>query len=289
MSVDAEAALAELGARWDLTIPHVRPEEVIGLVVDEAESVQQLRKDETTMRPRSWSWLLAAAAVLVIGLIGGLIVSSTNRGSENATPGPAGVEDERVSGVGSTDPADQSPATAAADATPVSSRSPVILGDDFGTALIEPLERLGFDVDDQGVASSSLARPPFYDWPANLTELLGELPAGVPVIVTFGGNDSQDLVLADETLVASIDDPLWASEYRDRVAAVMNRITNADHPLIWVGVPTPPDRFSAALGAIRDITVQVRSGQRKRLLHRHVGHPRETGRRGCRVRRAANT
>lgn len=153
------------------------------------------------------------------------------------------------------DQADPSPSTAVRNEPFALNRSPVILGDEFGTALFEPLEQLGFEVDDQGVESSGLARPSFYDWPSNLTEILEPLPAGTPVVATFGGNDTQVLVRADETIVAPIDDPLWAPQYRARVDAVMNEITTAGHPLVWVGVPTPPDRYRAAIREVRSITI----------------------------------
>jgi len=257
MSVDPEAALAELGARWNSSIAHVQPDEVTDLVACAPEPVQQPDEDEAMLRRRSLPWLLGAAAALVAVLIGGLIVLSAARSSDNAVSVPTGVEDGPVGGVDGSDHADQPPPHAVDDEVLVSNRSPVVIGDEFGAALLEPLKRFGFEVDDRGVESSGLARPSFYDWPSKLTEILDELPAGTPVVATFGGNDSQILVRADESIVAQVDDPRWAPEYRERVDAVMNQITSAGHPLVWVGVPTPPDRFSAALGEIRSITVQA--------------------------------
>ena len=257
MSVDPEAALAELGARWNSSIPHVQPDEVIDLVASAPGAVQQDGGRETMPRRRSPLWLLGAAAALVAVLIGGLIVLSADRSSDNAVSGPAGVGDRPVDGVNGSDDADQPPLNVVDDEVLVSNRSPVVIGDEFATALRHPLEQLGFEVDDRGVESSGLARPSFFDWPSNLTEILDDLPAGTPVVATFGGNDSQVLVRADDTVVAKIDDPQWAPEYRDRVGAVMNQITSAGHPLVWVGVPPPPDRLRAALGEIRSITMQA--------------------------------
>jgi hypothetical protein len=256
MSVDPEAALAELGARWNSSIPHVQPDEAIDLVASAPGAAQQDGGHETMPRRRSRAWLLGAAAALVAGLIGGLIMSA-GRGSDHAVSGPTGVEDRAADGVDGSDHADQPPLNVVDDEVLVSNRSPVVIGDEFATALLQPLDQLGFEVDDQGVESSGLARPSFYDWPSNLTAILDDLPAGTPVVATFGGNDSQVLVRADETIVAKVDDPQWAAEYRDRVDAVMSQITSAGHPLVWVGAPPPPDRLRAALGEIRFITIQV--------------------------------
>ncbi len=209
------------------------------------------------LRRRSLPWLLGAAAALVAVLIGGLIVLSAARSSDNAVSGPTGVEDGPVGGVAGSDHADQPPPNVVDDEVIVYRIEHRSQSATIRAALLEPLKRFGFEVDDRGVESSGLARPSFYDWPSKLTAILDELPAGTPVVATFGGNDSQILVRADETIVAQVDDQLWAPEDRERVDAVMNQITSAGHPLVWVGVPTPPDRFSAALGEIRSITIQA--------------------------------
>ncbi len=199
------------------------------------------------MPRRSWVLAGAASVLLVVGL-----VVATQR------PVTAPIDGALANGdvaVGQIEPMEPAQTSTPQQPPPESLPAPVILGDEFGAALVEPLEHHGFEVDDQGVASSGLARPSFYDWPANLTAILDATPGGTPIVATFGGNDTQLLVRDDATIVAPVGDPLWASEYRTRVDAVMDQITSAGHPLVWVGVPTTPDRFGPLIGEVRSITI----------------------------------
>ncbi len=256
MSSDVREQIRVLVGEYDQTLEvlgDITVDEVVTRVAGDvpphrAPSIEPLTdRDRRRLPGRSWVLAAAASVLLVVGL-----VVATQR------PATAPIDDSLANVdvlVSPTEPMEPAQTSTPQPPTPESLPAPVILGDEFGAALVEPLEHLGFEVDDHGVASSGLARPSFYDWPANLTAILDATPAGTPIVATFGGNDTQLLVRDDATIVAPVGDPLWASEYRARVDAVMHEITSAGHPLVWVGVPTSPDRFGSLIGEVRSITI----------------------------------
>jgi len=88
MFADLESELAALGARWNETVPHVAASEVFG--DDEPpmfDPVIQLPAGSSESRPARRSWLVAAAAgVLVVALVGALTFKSENRSDQVSQP-----------------------------------------------------------------------------------------------------------------------------------------------------------------------------------------------------------
>lgn len=82
---------------------------------------------------------------------------------------------------------------------------------------------------------SGLTRPDFVDWPARLAEVAAEFDPEV-VVLFFGGNDAQAIQMSDGSWVDFGTD-VWRSEYRARVAAVMEQLTGVGRDVYWIGMP----------------------------------------------------
>jgi uncharacterized protein len=130
--------------------------------------------------------------------------------------------------------------------TPTSPARVLIAGDSDAGTFAPYLEQL---LDQTGVVetvldykvSSGLARPDFFDWPA---ELRAKVPAVDPdiVIVTFGGNDGQGLADASGDFVvgeprSDSDNAEWRAEYGRRVGEVLDFLAADGRTVIWVGIP----------------------------------------------------
>lgn len=101
------------------------------------------------------------------------------------------------------------------------------LADDTGL-----IEVLAIDYD----RGSGLSRPDFIDWPARLAGVSEDL-APDAMVVYFGGNDAQPLKI--DGVVYEPEDTEWQAEYRSRVAALMDQLSDAGHHVYWMGLPIP--------------------------------------------------
>jgi hypothetical protein len=118
--------------------------------------------------------------------------------------------------------------------------------------------------------SSGLARPDFFNWPAELEQKLPEVDPDI-VVVTFGGNDSQGLSVPELRADGSIDfivgDPVaneaeWSAEYERRVGEVMDLLLENDRHVIWVGIPNDDNPDVTAKLAIQDQAVRAAAAER---------------------------
>ena len=116
--------------------------------------------------------------------------------------------------------------------------------------------------------SSGLARPDFFDWPA---EIDAQLPAVDPdiVVATFGGNDAQGL--ADESGEFIIGDPVadeaeWVAEYQKRAGAVMDQLLADGRTVIWVGIPNDDNPEVTARMAIQDRAAKAAAAERPEVI-----------------------
>ena len=102
--------------------------------------------------------------------------------------------------------------------------------------------------------SSGLARPDFFDWPAEIDRKLPEVNPDI-VVATFGGNDAQGLAVENGDFI--IGDPIsneaeWTAEYQQRVGAVMDQLLEGGRTLIWVGIPNDDNLEVTARMTIQD-------------------------------------
>jgi len=86
---------------------------------------------------------------------------------------------------------------------------------------------------------SGLTRPDHFDWPAHIESRIPEvLPDAV--VVVFGGNDGQPMVVDGEHLAP--DSEPWVAVYHQLVGEVMDRLLDGGVPRVyWVGLPIMRD------------------------------------------------
>jgi hypothetical protein len=200
------------------------------------------------------------------------VAGSASAGSTTAQAGSVSSE-APVPGSTTTSGTPLPAATAApVDTGPPSAANPAkvyVVGDSDAGAFGPYLEKL---LDGTGMVttelnykvSSGLARPDFFDWPA---ELATALPKANPdiVVATFGGNDSQGLTKADGSVLVS--DPItkeagWSKEYEQRVGEVMDLMLQGGRTVIWVGIPNDDNPDVTARLAIQDQAVRAAAAAR---------------------------
>jgi uncharacterized protein len=103
--------------------------------------------------------------------------------------------------------------------------------------------------------SSGLSRPDYFDWPAELANVVAAANGPEVMVVIFGGNDAQPLQLADGKVYDVTDQP-WQDEYRRRVGATMDLLGAAGRKVIWVG---PPNAKSATFTTRLAVLSQIYS------------------------------
>jgi hypothetical protein len=116
--------------------------------------------------------------------------------------------------------------------------------------------------------SSGLARPDFFDWPAEIDRVLPEVDPDI-VVATFGGNDAQGLAEGSGEFV--IGDPVaneaeWTAEYQRRAGAVMDQLLEGGRTVVWVGIPNDDDPDVTARMAIQDRAVKAAAAERPDVI-----------------------
>lgn len=149
------------------------------------------------------------------------------------------------------DPAKPEPAVAALaakpdePATPPAPKKVLILGDSlaatgFGALLERKLDaHPDIECGRKGKSASGLARPDFFDWPA---EAKKQIEAKKPelVVVIMGGNDGQDMTPAKKKGKRTpwSDVEAWKADYRARMDAFLAEVVSDDRKVLWLGLPT---------------------------------------------------
>jgi len=278
---------------------------------------------------RYWVRRTVVLGGVAVGLIGGVVAVSSLVGSSGGpTDEVAGATGESVADPAvttgevpsATDGPDVTDVTVVTDvpAGPPTADEPAsvyIVGDSdagtFGPYLQQLLDGTGIvETELNYKVSSGLARPDFFDWPAELARTIPEVDPDI-VVATFGGNDAQGLSVADGTFI--VDDPVadsaeWTAEYRRRVGEVIDILTADGRTLVWVGIPnddsaevterlavqneavkaeiaTRPDvvfvdtwsRFSGRSGGWAEYVIDPRDGQGKDVRADDGFHLNQTG------------
>lgn len=113
------------------------------------------------------------------------------------------------------------------------------LGIDLGDTLVNDLSNTGVvQATLDGVESTGLSRPDYYNWPA---ELQSDLPKYNPqlVVIMLGANDPQDIPTSTGSVVYGT--PQWDQVYSQRVASFMSEASSQGAKVIWVGMPPMQD------------------------------------------------
>lgn len=179
------------------------------------------------------------------------------------------------------DPAKAEPAVVAPEAKPDEPATPpvpkkvLILGDSlaatgFGALLERKLDaHPDIECGRKGKSASGLARPDFFDWPA---EAKKQIEAKKPelVIVIMGGNDGQDMTPVKKkgkrTPWSDVD--AWKADYRTRMDAFLGEVVSDDRKVLWLGLPTMGLRsLEKKLEMIREIQKEAVDAQGDRASY----------------------
>nr|MBA2529148.1 DUF459 domain-containing protein [Euzebyales bacterium] len=107
--------------------------------------------------------------------------------------------------------------------------------------------------------STGLARPDFFDWPAELKRVAVDLDPDA-FVVMFGANDGQDIAVNGE--VFAFGSPAWEAEYRSRVDRVMDLLRRDGRSVVWVGQPVMRSaEFDARMDVLNAVYAAAAAGR----------------------------
>jgi hypothetical protein len=238
---------------------------VVALVVASLLDAQGLKRT-AEQQPFGWKRTVGVAVTAPLAWVSESLRLDRPRERLDVALGkdPPGAVRERTGGGDPVAPVAASAATS--PPTPVPPRVPTaalplrlwIIGDSmaqvFGQSLVNA------SVDSGVVAatldyriSTGLARPDYFDWPAEVADRLPTLDPEV-VVAMFGANDAQGLILDGSAVPYGT--PAWRTEYARRVGALMDRLTVGGRPVLWVS--QPPMRSGSFSEKMRDLDVIYR-------------------------------
>jgi hypothetical protein len=93
----------------------------------------------------------------------------------------------------------------------------------------------------QGRISTGLARPDYFNWPAQMQQIVERADPDL-VLVMLGENDNQGLLNPDGTLEQDIGTFDWAAHYEARVERFAKIATDGGAHVVWIGLPNERDR-----------------------------------------------
>ena len=120
----------------------------------------------------------------------------------------------------------------------------------FGQSLVRMASDTGLiDATLDYRVATGLSRPDYFNWPAQLQQVMENEDPDVMVLV-FGSNDSQGLITPQGDVFQPMSDG-WRAEYRRRVAGTMDLLARPGRLIVWIGLPPMRDGdFSQRLADI---------------------------------------
>jgi len=134
------------------------------------------------------------------------------------------------------------------------------LGIDLADQLVPTLQAGGvMRVTSDARGDTGLARPDYFDWPAELqTRLRADHPQ--VLVVLLGANDDQNLLVAGQPVL--VGTAAWQAAYAQRVAVVADEAAAAGTRVVWVGLPPmAPPRLNAAAQMINGLFAGAATGR----------------------------
>ena len=124
-----------------------------------------------------------------------------------------------------------------------------------GYALARKAGRL-FDVTVDSRHSTGLARPDYFNWPAELHKAAAD--DGLELVVLFlGANDWQTMQSPEGALLSRGSDD-WRSEWAWRVEIALEALSAPHRHIVWVGQPPArPESFQSGFSQMNEISRQV--------------------------------
>lgn len=138
----------------------------------------------------------------------------------------------------------------------IDAKTVLVVGDFMASGLSEGLEtafetEAGVRIVDKSFGSSGFVRDDVYNWPQNITGLIGETRPSV-VVVMVGTNDRQQMKVAGTR--EQIQSPAWTAEYDLRVSSFTTALKTSGVPVVWVGLPPfKQQTMSAGILAFNDL------------------------------------
>jgi uncharacterized protein len=116
----------------------------------------------------------------------------------------------------------------------------VIVGDSLAAGLGVSAERALSPtltrVSKQGRISTGLTRPDYFNWPAEMQDIMDVFRPDLVIVMT-GVNDNQSLETPGGQVQTPIGTDPWGPAYRDRVEHFDRIAVNAGAHVVWVGLP----------------------------------------------------
>jgi hypothetical protein len=115
-----------------------------------------------------------------------------------------------------------------------------------------------------GRIATGLERPDVFNWFTHVRDVM-EKRKPRAVVLMFGGNDDHGFMtgLPEGREVGSFGSPTWRSEYRRRVAAVMDTITRNRGFVVWIGLPLSSKAEQTLRYDVINAIVQAEAAKRK--------------------------
>jgi hypothetical protein len=126
-----------------------------------------------------------------------------------------------------------------------------------GNRAITPMSKI------DGRIASGLERPDVFNWFTHVREQMRSRKPRA-VVLMFGGNDDHGFMtgLPEGKEVGSFGSPSWRAEYRRRVRAIMETITDANAFLVWIGLPISHDAEQTRRYDVINTIVQSEAAKR---------------------------
>jgi len=169
------------------------------------------------------------------------VVSSALGNDPNAAPG-GGIPPDNLPSAGGNPPPSNPPVRTDRMRTPTSQNRlrVVIVGDSLAAGLGISAERALNPsltrVSKQGRISTGLARPDYFNWQAEMQQIMDVFRPDLVIVMT-GVNDDQSLESPGGQIQTQIGTPQWPQAYADRVQHFARIAVNAGAHVVWVGLP----------------------------------------------------
>ncbi len=109
----------------------------------------------------------------------------------------------------------------------------------LGQAITTEHPQWALDVEVADRISTSLARPDYFNWPAELAAVMGDRSPEA-VVLFIGANDHQDMAAADGSRLVE-GTPEWQAEWTARLELTLDLLAGEDRHVFWVTQPPMRD------------------------------------------------
>ncbi|MBL8774402.1 MAG: DUF459 domain-containing protein [Acidimicrobiales bacterium] len=211
-------------------------------------------------QPFGWQRSVQVALVKPIDGLSHLLFLDRPRTTADDALGHEFGDAEAFDDLTTAEPPAAPPATELPEPTAADPLEIVVVGDSqaeiLGQSVIDKAAATGvMDATLDFEFSSGLTRPDFFNWPAEIQQVV-ETTDPDAMVVVFGANDGQGMEL--DTGVFQPGDPEWNAEYARRVDAVMTYLEQQGVRVYWIGQPIARDgEYSARLQLMNGIFEEV--------------------------------